>query len=160
MRLLPLWLLLLPQPALAAAAKDTSGAAVSVDEATAVAAIVGDGAGTPLSLDLPDGAWLLAGGTLGPERAGTVMALSEQLAQARAKMANLETTDAMALLRQAVSSLPSSSAAVEPDDLFATLELLGQAGRDEGQDDVARAAYRQLLAARPAFGLSTPPGTV
>jgi hypothetical protein len=157
-RLLSL-LTLLPQIAFGAAVIDASGQPITADEATTAAAIVGSDQGEPVVLELPDAAWLMAGGTIGPAHAGTQMVLSEQLTLAQSKMANLETAEAMALLRKAVSSLPSASAAVDPADLAAALELLGQAAQDEGQDDVARAAYTQLLASRPAFRLSTPPGT-
>lgn len=154
-----LLLLLLPGLAEAAGVMHAAGSELRDADRAAAATAAGTGDATALVVQTPAAAWLAAGATVGAERQGTVMALSEQLAAAREQLTNLQTAEAMAGLRQAISSLPSSSAAVDPADLHAALELLGQAAQDEGQEEVARAAYRQLLAASPAARLSTPPGT-
>ncbi len=85
--------------------------------------------------------------------------LAAATADAQGRLEALESGLALSVLSGAVEALPCASSFVEPTELAAALDLMGQAAQDEARTDAAEMAYRQLLAIAPGHKLASPPGT-
>ncbi len=134
--------------------------ATEIDSARVAAALgVASTDLVPLSTPFPTGGVFTSGASLEPCAGQSSTPLGLVVDAASSQLRDLRSDEAQATLSSAIEGLPCATEVIDRDTLITTLELLGQAAQDEGDEAAARAAYGQLLAVAPGFSLTSAPGT-